>query len=55
MQIVATRVYVGPNIFSKQPLIRLTVDLHRRAGTPVSDYADDLLGPLLDDVPALAG
>ncbi len=55
MQIVATRVYVGPNIFSKQPLIRLTVDLHRRAGTPVSDYADVLLDPLLGHVPALAG
>ncbi|MEO9781662.1 MAG: cyanophycin synthetase [Sedimentitalea sp.] len=54
MQIVDTSVYVGPNIYAKQPLIRLTVDLHRRAGKPVSDYADDLIDPLLTFVPTLA-
>ena len=32
MEIVSTAVYVGPNVYAKQPLIRLTVDLHRRAG-----------------------
>ncbi|MHA6323713.1 cyanophycin synthetase [Roseivivax sp. CAU 1753] len=53
MQIVATKVYVGPNIFSKAPLIRLTVDLHKRSGRPVSDYAD-ILDPLVNYVPALA-
>lgn len=52
MQIVSTRVYVGPNVFSRQPLIRLTVDLHRRAGVPVSEYAD-ALAPLGGYVPAL--
>ena len=31
MEIVSTAVYVGPNVYAKQPLIRLTVDLHRRA------------------------
>ncbi|WP_116133643.1 cyanophycin synthetase [Tropicimonas sp. IMCC34043] len=54
MQVVKTSVYVGPNIYSKQPLIRLTVDLHRRAGVPVSEYADVLIDPLLDMVPGLA-
>ncbi len=37
MEIVSTAVYVGPNVYAKQPLIRLTVDLHRRADKPVSD------------------
>ena len=54
MQIVSTSCYVGPNIYSLQPLIRLSVDLHRRAGTPVSDYANVLLEPLLKFVPGLA-
>lgn len=54
MQIVSTSCYVGPNIYSLQPLIRLSVDLHRRAGKPVSDYADVLLEPLLRFVPGLA-
>ena len=36
MEIVSTAVYVGPNVYAKLPLIRLTVDLHRRADTPVS-------------------
>jgi cyanophycin synthetase len=54
MEIVSTAVYVGPNAYAKRPLIRLTVDLHRRAATPVSDYADALLGPLLEQLPGLA-
>ena len=53
MEIVSTAVYVGPNVYAKQPLIRLTVDLHRRAEKPVSDYAD-ALGPLYDELPGLA-
>ena len=47
MEIISTAVYVGPNVYAKLPLIRLTVDLHRRAETPVSEYADVLIGPLL--------
>ena len=54
MQIVKTSVYVGPNIYSKEPLIRLSVDLHRRAGVPVRDFADVLIDPLLGYVPSLA-
>ena len=34
MEIISSSVYVGPNVYAKQPLIRLTVDLHRRAETP---------------------
>ena len=52
MEIVSTAVYVGPNVYAKRPLIRLTVDLHRRAARPVSDY-DDALGPLFDELPGL--
>ena len=37
MEIVSTAVYVGPNVYAKAPLIRLTVDLHRRADMPVSE------------------
>jgi cyanophycin synthetase len=53
MEIVSTAVYVGPNVYAKQPLIRLTVDLHRRAATPVSEYAE-ALEPLLRYLPGLA-
>ncbi len=53
MEIVSTAVYVGPNVYAKLPLIRLTVDLHRRAATPVSDYAD-ALRPLFEHLPGLA-
>ena len=52
MEIISRSVYVGPNTFGKGPLIRLTVDLHRRAETPVSDYAD-ALRPLFDELPGL--
>ena len=54
MEIVSTAVYVGPNVYAKQPLIRLTVDLHRRADKPVSTYADALTGPLFEQLPGLA-
>ena len=48
MEIVSTAVYVGPNVYAKQPLIRLTVDLHRRADMPVSEVADRVLPTLLE-------
>ena len=54
MEIVSTAVYVGPNVYAKAPLIRLTVDLHRRADAPVSDFAADLLPPLVARLPGLA-
>ncbi len=54
MEIVSSSVYVGPNVYSRQPMIRLTVDLHRRAETPVRDYADKLLPPLLRELPTLS-
>lgn len=54
MEIVSTAVYVGPNVYAKQPLIRLTVDLRHRAGKAAADYADIADG-LLTLVPALAG
>ncbi|MFT3974607.1 MAG: cyanophycin synthetase [Amaricoccus sp.] len=54
MEIVSTGVYVGPNVYAKRPLIRLTVDLHRRAGRPVADYGSALVDPLLRYLPGLA-
>lgn len=54
MEIVSTAVYVGPNVYAKAPLIRLTVDLHRRADLPVPEVADTLVPPLLDALPRLA-
>ncbi|PZQ51633.1 MAG: cyanophycin synthetase [Rhodovulum sulfidophilum] len=54
MEIVSSSVYVGPNVYSRQPMIRLTLDLHRRAETPVRDYADALLPPLLREFPTLS-
>ncbi|MFQ8430138.1 cyanophycin synthetase [Amaricoccus sp. W119] len=54
MEIVSSSVYVGPNIHSRRPMIRLTLDLHRRAETPVRDYAETLLPPLLRELPTLA-
>ena len=54
MDIVSSSVYVGPNVYSRQPLIRLAVDLRRRADTAVSHYADELIEPLLTWLPGLA-
>jgi cyanophycin synthetase len=54
MEIVSSSVYVGPNVYSRQPLIRLTLDLHRRATTPVRDYAEAVLPTLLRELPTLA-
>ncbi len=54
MEIVSTAVYVGPNVYAKQPLIRLTVDLHRRADMPVTEVAERVLAALLDQLPGLA-
>jgi cyanophycin synthetase len=54
MEIVSTAVYVGPNVYSKLPLIRLTLDLHKRAGSAVRDYADVLIDPLVRHLPGLA-
>lgn len=54
MEIVSTAVYVGPNVYARQPLIRLTVDLHRRADMPVSEVADRVLPTLVALLPGLA-
>jgi cyanophycin synthetase len=54
MEIVSRAVYVGPNVYAKAPLIRLTVDLHRRADLPVAEVADRALAPLAAALPGLA-
>ena len=54
MEIVSRAVYVGPNVYAKVPLIRLTVDLRHRAGKTAADYADLVADPLLKLLPGLA-
>ena len=54
MKLLSSSVYVGPNIFAHQPLIRYTLDLGRFAGRPAADFAAELIEPLLDVLPNLA-
>ncbi len=54
MEIVSTGVYVGPNVYAKQPLIRLTVDLHRRAEASVASFGESLKETLFEVLPGLA-
>ncbi|MGF1544103.1 MAG: cyanophycin synthetase [Parvularculaceae bacterium] len=54
MKLISTTVYVGPNIFAKEPLIRLTVDVGRFAGRRAADYEAELIAPLLVALPGLA-
>ncbi|MEM9168260.1 MAG: cyanophycin synthetase [Pseudomonadota bacterium] len=54
MKIIATSVYVGPNVFSKTPLVRLKVDLGRYADKCAADFGADLIDPLLNALPGLA-
>ena len=51
MELLSTSVYVGPNIFSKKPLIRFTMDFGDQAGKCAADFSDKLVDPLLDALP----
>lgn len=53
MRLLKTNVYVGPNIYSKQPLIRLTIDVGRFNGHSGSEYQEKLFKPLLKLAPSL--
>ncbi|MEO1251934.1 MAG: cyanophycin synthetase [Pseudomonadota bacterium] len=54
MKLASTAVYVGPNIFSKKPLIRFTIDFGAFAGKCAADFRDDLISPLVEALPGLA-
>ncbi|MEL6371982.1 MAG: cyanophycin synthetase [Pseudomonadota bacterium] len=54
MKLLSTSVYVGPNVFSKKPLIRLTIDFGKFADRPAADFGSKLIDPLLDALPGLA-
>lgn len=53
MKLVKSWVYVGPNIYAHQPLIRMTLDLGTFADRPVYDFKRQIVTPLLDFVPSL--
>lgn len=54
MKLLSTSVYVGPNVFSKKPLIRFTVDFGDFAGKSAADFGDRLIDPLIDALPGFA-
>ena len=53
MKLLKSTVYVGPNLYDRKPLIRMTVDLGRFTDRPVYDFKEDLIRPLLAHVPSL--
>lgn len=54
MKLISTSVYVGPNIFSKKPLIRFTIDFGAFADKCAADFGDRLTEPLIEALPGLA-
>jgi len=54
MKLVSTSVYVGPNIFEKSPLIRLTIDFGDAAAKPASAFGAAFIDRLTAAVPSLA-
>ncbi|SHO61576.1 cyanophycin synthetase [Pseudoxanthobacter soli DSM 19599] len=54
MDIVSTSAYVGPNVYAKLPLIRLTVDLRHRSTASVASYGESVLETLTKLLPGLA-
>jgi cyanophycin synthetase len=53
MRLLKSRVYVGPNVYSSQPLIRMTLDLVGFAGRPAADFGDALSAPLRAAAPGI--
>ena len=53
MKLISTSVYVGPNVFAKQPLIRFTLDLGRNAGRSAAEFDGRLIEPLVAALPGL--
>ena len=53
MKVLSTSVYVGPNVFSKKPLIRLRIDFAEFAGKAASAFGERLIEPLVAALPGL--
>lgn len=53
MRIVRSRVYVGPNIYCREPVIRLMVDFRDRRDTRLGAYAPEVVDTLLERLPGL--
>lgn len=54
LQRIKTTVYVGPNIYDKLPLIRLTLELGDWSDRSVRSFGKTLVEPLLRAIPTLA-
>ena len=54
MKLLKTSVYVGPNIFAKHPLVRMTVDLGSYATRPAREFKGKMIEPLLKALPGLS-
>lgn len=55
MKIVQSRVYVGPNVFERTPLVQLVVDFSAYRDRSFSAFGANLPDKLLAAIPALAG
>ncbi|NRA29366.1 MAG: cyanophycin synthetase [Parvularculaceae bacterium] len=53
MKILLTRVYVGPNVYEKEPLVRLEVDFSAHKSTRFGDYGGAVAERLLTALPGL--
>lgn len=51
MNIIATSVYVGPNIYAKRPLIAVTLELPQESASPA--LLEEITARLLPEIPAL--
>ncbi|MCI5046350.1 MAG: cyanophycin synthetase [Aquisalinus sp.] len=54
MKLLSTSVYVGPNIFTLKPVIRFTIDFGKYANRPASEFGDQLIDPLIRELPGFA-
>lgn len=54
MKITRSRVYVGPNVYEKEPIIRLSMDFSARRDTMLSAYGDQVVDDLVEFLPGLA-
>ncbi|MEM9839772.1 MAG: cyanophycin synthetase, partial [Pseudomonadota bacterium] len=53
MKITRSRVYVGPNVFEKEPVIRLSVDFSERRDARLSGYDRGVADALVEHLPGL--
>lgn len=53
MRINRSRVYVGPNVYEKEPVIRLIMDFKERETKPLKSFGDDVAERLIEALPGL--